>query len=553
MIPRLLRTVPFFILLLSIPLFPLNINAQAPRESKHGVTFPTRGTMKVLVVFAEQVGGCSLGNTQNWPDGELPVNTHEYFDSEVPLNGNTTPAKLTRLYYQASYGQLTILGDYLDHMVQVPCSLTGTNAADNAVRQYLTDLFNNGNPQFLNGSDLSEFDSWGGLEWGNRGREKINQPNGSYDALAVIWKNSPYGCGSGLAFQPNWTTSTTGQIVCDNNANFGICWSTEDKIDFVGAELFHPIFGGNHFHTGAGAGVHTFSFLTNPWGLSTQMVGTGISNVVCGWDRWFLDYIHPDKQHALSALSLNYQEIETDLSLDNASPGVETYRLRDFVTTGDVIRLKLPHINWQALGDAKNQYLWLENHQLITQDDHSATYWNCNEPLEAGVMAMIQVGKDRIVQNVQAADPSVYSSGPHSSPNALGSHLFPLTANGNWDYSQGSVQDIPKCPDNPPAEQYVRIGDGWPGHLANPFTGFSDLFGMYDTDQDGAIFPPGNSDYLSSQAQTPYFASTGTFGDPELVYANKGNQKTSFSWTSNNLELDLCGNPAPVPIYTNSG
>ena len=40
--------------------------------------------------------------------------------------------------------------------------------------------------------------------------------------------------------------------------------------------------------------------------------------------------------------------------------GEKTFTLRDFVTYGDVIRIKLPYKDSEF---ASNQYIWLENHQ----------------------------------------------------------------------------------------------------------------------------------------------------------------------------------------------
>jgi len=121
------------------------------RHVRNGYSLPTRGTLKVMVVFAERVGGtCNPGSPTDWPAGQIPTNTSEYFDSQIDPNGPIT-GKLTRLYSEGSFGAFSVLGDYLDHVVQVPCSLTTSTAIDNAVRQHLTDLVDNNQISFLNG------------------------------------------------------------------------------------------------------------------------------------------------------------------------------------------------------------------------------------------------------------------------------------------------------------------------------------------------------------------------------------------------------------------
>ena len=141
------------------------------------------------------------------------------------------------------------------------------------------------------------------------------------------------------------------------------------SIQFIQQEFFHAILGGNNWHLGKGAARHTFPFIAQSWGLGAQLAGACMSNVVSGWDRWFLGWNNPpDKTNLISARDDNNLEQLSDLNIPSA-PSVSTFVLRDFVATGDAVRIKLPHFNWQSLGDVKNQYLWLENHQLINRFD----------------------------------------------------------------------------------------------------------------------------------------------------------------------------------------
>ena len=280
------------------------------------------------------------------------------------------------------------------------------------------------------------------------------------------------------------------------------------------------------------------------------MIGAGISNIASGWDRWFLEWQHPDKQQLISALDVSGNEVPTDLTIPT-TPTQTTYRLRDFVKTGDVIRLKLPHIDWQQPGDVKDQFLWLENHQLLSADDHNPDYISCSEDLEWGVYAMVQVGKNQKDENPPFASTDLFGaiSTPDTDPNAFASWLYPLTANGNYDYLYYGVDDLPgSCL----GSSHIRYDQDAPGIFKNPFTGFSDLFGFADSNGNGEIRGQGDSDQGSYYAVVPYNSATQQFGTPEERSQNRGNSYTSFGIGSANLELDLSTNPAPVPIYTNS-
>jgi len=98
---------------------------------------------------------------------------------------------------------------------------------------------------------------------------------------------------------------------------------------------------------------------------------------------------------------------------------------------GDAIRIKLPHFNWQNSGDLKNQYLWIENRQLIKEYDvQQHVGLSCVDEWVPGIYSYIQVGKD-----IHSSDDlTEMITQTHSEPNGLGSWLFSLSAEGNYDY-----------------------------------------------------------------------------------------------------------------------
>ena len=77
------------------------------------------------------------------------------------------------------------------------------------------------------------------------------------------------------------------------------------------------------------------------------------------WDRDRMGWKPAGKKHTISALNAEGSEV-----LGNIAPGShelfeQEYVLRDWVTTGDALRIKLPGIPENEY----QQYIWIENHQ----------------------------------------------------------------------------------------------------------------------------------------------------------------------------------------------
>ena len=175
-------------------------------------------------------------------------------------------------------------------------------------------------------------------------------------------------------------------------------------------EFSHSIYGGNNFHT-AGCGAGTRTFLSSVGGYSNMSSWDSNSQGCNGWDRWRMGWKNPNKQHLISAYNAsNNNEIDFEnYSIQNNPLGGE-YILRDFSSTGDAIRIKLPKVDNNALP----QYLWLENHA----QQNEFGFQN-----GLGLFAYIQVGKEN--------KSNMYFS-EESSP---GNYLFPLPASGRFDFN----------------------------------------------------------------------------------------------------------------------
>ena len=125
------------------------------------------------------------------------------------------------------------------------------------------------------------------------------------------------------------------------------------------------------------------------------LMGAANSGLVCcnGYERWRMHWKHPQSVDYISARNMdNTQSVVSDISRED---GNQTFILRDFVTYGDVVRIKLPYKDSVT---SSNQYIWLENHQVgkngkldFLQFSNTST---CRPQGGAGIYAYYQIGRD---------------------------------------------------------------------------------------------------------------------------------------------------------------
>jgi hypothetical protein len=512
------------------------------QESKYGYQLPTEGTIRVLIIFAEIVPtGTCTGTAYDpsdpaWISGSAaPINADKYLDPNVIASPLT---KLSRYYDEISLGELNVVGDYFDRTVQVPCSLFSSMADESAINQLNTELLAAGITTTKHGHTLNEFDYY---QNGSAGffRSPVS-PDGNIDATVIIWRNHPtYQCGAGLGVG-NYLSEPVLSKTCSLFGSWDGCpssWATGYDT-FFPAEFFHALFGGNNFHTGSGASLG--SFMHNGTGsFSTTAQNSSVSNTVCGWDRNFMDW-RGTRTYRISALDQTNTEVPTDITIAS-HPNTSYFVLRDFVTYGDAIRIKLPHLNWQTNGDTKNQYLWIENHQSgkLSSGEFDINK-GCNA-WSAGLYAYVQVGKEVI------SGSNIYDGYPFASPNALKDWLFPLPAEGRYDhyYEYATENQNPlTCAWNNYSLPYSQT---YPDNTKkpNPFTGFSDLYGKVDSDQDGTYdlgdtWQPLFQKYLTTPNGVPPSPTIPSWGDGQDAF------------TATGQKISIGTNPSSATVLTNT-
>jgi hypothetical protein len=171
------------------------------QESRFGEALPPRGTIRVLLVFAELIAdtgsGCPGGvYDPTWLSGPAaPPFADEYLDFQA----GDFSKKLTQYYKDVSLGELEVLGDYYNGTVQVPCSTAASQGGyERAAINQLNAIWQPVNGQYLtkNNVNLNDFDHYGTGHY--TPKEYSANGDGLIDVVVFLWRNRPFfDCGQG--------------------------------------------------------------------------------------------------------------------------------------------------------------------------------------------------------------------------------------------------------------------------------------------------------------------------------------------------------------------
>lgn len=366
-------------------------------ESRKGRYHSPHGEIRFLVAFIELSYANpdkdpSLYGSDEWRPGELPSWRDSLLSTFSP--DGISNCYLTKYYQNASSNNHIVLGDYLVaptnggvFQVNTVNGEVGTSSIVNAINQQMGDTIMTAHG--LN--SISYFDNWTLSD--TVGIEKMNVGDGHWDYVVFVIRNS---------IEPaNSCGNTSFDNLCllghDTDAYTKVCTNKEIPTQIIRHEYAHMLLGGNNFHTAGGGWGYGYGDYwipqTSGWGL----LGLYGCSLWCwnAWDRQRLGWIDPNSTYEISARNQNGIEVDGDLdATDPNDAGI--YVLRDFVTTGDAIRIKLPYIN----SDKEYQeWLWIENHQGVKNNDNEFDQWQyqdkeCVEDLEPGLMMYIQINND---------------------------------------------------------------------------------------------------------------------------------------------------------------
>jgi len=475
-------------------------------------------------------------------NSNVPAFLDKYMDPDL-INRNPQ-GMITRYYYESSLGNFICLGDFI--MVDIaqsrltPDSPGSSFSANDLIIAAVILINEKGGVKTIFGHDsLSDFDF---MEHGRAGLPKSTKPNGKLDFIQFIFRNSCsvvdqdgkqlyyYGQnnpGEGV-FKPSGLGKSN--LVRFNNKyyedemlsyqNLGMAELLYLTKTIVIHEFAHSLLGGNDFHTSGGNHYGTYSAcpfigLQGGWGL---MGGYAASLVSCNaYERWRLGWT--SAEYNPQSFPISVGGLNSDITRDM---GDKTFILRDFVSTGDALRIKLPYID----EGASNQYIWLENHQIGKNGKFDFLSFSniaeCRDAGLPGIYAYLQIGRDKL-QGKKYDD--VF-------PSDETDNLKVLSAKGNWDRELVSMSDTVNCV----AWRSAHYSESY--YKPNPFLGYVDEQShFFETEQ--------NHINEKTFSELPYIIYRKGIRYDNLPYI--GDNYDAFT---NGSELNMGTNPAAVNAVT---
>ena len=447
-------------------------------QSKNGSGVPTDGLYRVITIMIniiydqtptrnpidESIQHAWMPGIPNSINNSIPSYLSDFYDSEYDPN-NTHG--ITRALHESSFGKLVVLSDYI--IVNIAQSrITPTNPggdfySNDLINSVMEILDSTGIKTVFGHDSLADYDIFtNNILWG---QPSIFAPDSSVDYVQFLFRNSV--CNTSYCYGEYNSGAGVGGVSLDS-LKFGNKKVRFDNgnIQMIGAGYFnkvinsilrhefcHSLFGPNSFHSGGGSHyannyVTTFMGIQGGYGL---MGGGGTTLVSCnGYDRWRMGWKR-DQNDSLIMANNVYSDLKK-------ADGNKTLYLRDFVTYGDVIRIKLPYKESNLVS---NQYIWLEFHNIGNNAkldflDNFDFITSCRPSGAPGIYAYIQVGKDILASTNSDTIFQEYETDNLKFFSAEGNYDYGLIGKGTDCVFYDTMRDIQTC---------IR---------ANPFLGYND-------------------------------------------------------------------------------
>jgi hypothetical protein len=333
----------------------------------YGYDITPRGDLRVLIIYAgftNDINSAAPGySSGSWPQTDanhpvpgtsFPANAGGgFYTSASQFSTSATDQTISNFYYQMSQFSTSPLRMYAT-VFPKRINVTADAATDVSGGFY---TYTDQVMQALKNDPATASFNFGQVD-NRQGRPNFQTDNSVpgtdqvVDYAIVVWRNA--GQAYGLTTTPvagggGWASvSYTNNIPSADGKRYEIYtgFTHTAGMDGVNPPLFlhefaHTFYSSPHYLLANGVVGQHFNATEGP-----GMMGYFRSNFSANaWERWFNGWAE------LQASGAN-TDIQDASSLA-ATGGL--YTLRDFVTTGDMVRIKLP--------GSSGQYLWLENHQ----------------------------------------------------------------------------------------------------------------------------------------------------------------------------------------------
>lgn len=432
-------------------------------DSRNGCRLSPHGQIRFLTVFVELEysnpdNDPSLNGTVEWPIGQLPIWKDDLLENNTP-NGLSN-CSITKYFQLASSNSHIVLGDYLvapdNGGVFKVSTTTGTVSVSSIINVINQKLGNS----FLTAhgfSSVLDFDTWTTT---HNGEIKPNLGNNKWDFVVFVIRNSKDPDNS-TGYSSSFTSPMLGHSA---DACAIVCTNKHNPTQIIRHEYAHTLLGGNNFHSGGGGFGHNQGNYwipqTGGWG-ALSLYGCSLWTW-SAWDRYRLGWTGAGNQFEISARDQNGNtEVNGDLDATNPTQA-GVYTLRDFVTTGDALRIKLPFVDEN---EEYPEWIWVENHQGFDNNECEFDRWQyddgnhlCIEGMVPGMMLYIQINNERRTANEST---QLYTQDFHAD------YTRPILANGHWDllFLTDSVPN--NCVNYDPIRPFIRYKE-------NPLTGAND-------------------------------------------------------------------------------
>ncbi len=451
----------------------LDSAARYAAQSNYGYNYTPQGELKVLVIYAgytndkDKRGGYNP-HTQSytykiWPYYDLngdslntfPDNMWDlFYDDYSDFSPSNTDNSLSNYYYQMSLtsgNPLKMIAEVFPERINVPAQV---GIGFHTYSSWVYDSIQAKYP----GYDFGNCDS----RLNNPMYQYNNEGTGGDDKIdytIIVWRYSNdtlynpvtgmtglFGANGAYAgYYPYQFKDSLNNPTFAINGGFTMCKGINglNKVAFT-HESGHTNYGAPHTNAANSGTVGNYFYTNYGWGMMRSSSTPHVFDCANGWERWFNGWIELTADSGATATDID--EIS-----DLQNGGV--YTLHDFIKTGDVIRVKLPHVT--------NQYLWLENHTGANSFDnrdgwvYDATGNNLISAAPRGLVAYIE-GMRHSRNYTPVADINVNA-------------LKYLSSNGNFDYINDYASPEPTIP------EYWSVAYDFERVAENPLGGHNQL------------------------------------------------------------------------------